>query len=265
MRQFSLKNSIGEVYRLNDLDYFLHDPEGLGFRRNTKFQKIGSNYEILQDSFEQQPISASIMFKSSQTISAYRQYSKFREFLQLIPLTLIYRIPGGEFLLDVIPESVEKTEINSTLGMDVGITLTPLTMWYRDISASKSGRSVGLNTDSNILSPCHIMITPSSASTSITWGIYDDSSELVIPYATGTLTGIPDAKKIATTDTLHIRTDTNPYQLYKTSSGGTKSDLYEYSDFSTKRFFMLKKGYNGIMCNTAASISVEARIYYETV
>ena len=263
MRQFTLKNSIGEVYRLNSLDYFLHDPEGLGFRRNTKYQKIGNNYEILQDGFEQQPITASIMFKSSQTLSAYRQYSKFREFLQLIPLTLIYRIPGGEYHLDCVPESIEKTEINSALGMDVGITLTPLTMWYKPITESNSSRSVHIDSDSNILSPCHIMIMLGSAATSVEWAIFDLSTNL--PYGAGALTGIPDGKKIATTDTLHIRSDTNPYQIYKTSSGGTKTDLYAYSDFSSKRFITIKKGLSSIVCNTAASVSVEARIYYETV
>lgn len=236
MRQFTLKNSIGEVYRLNDLDYFLHDPEGLGFRRNTKYQKIGNNYEILRDGFEQQPISASIMFKSSPTLSAYRQYSKFREFLQLIPLTLIYRIPGGEFLLDVVPESVEKTEINSTLGMDVGITLTPLSMWYKPITVTGTNQ-VRINSDSNILSPCHIMIKPSSAATSIIWRLWDEWGEV----DNGALADIPEAYKIGTTDTLHIRSDTNPYQIYKTSSGGTKTDLYAYSVFSSTRFIRLKR------------------------
>ena len=260
MRQFSLKNSIGEVYRLNDLDYFLHDPEGLGFKRNTKYQKIGSSYEILQDGFEQQPISASIMFKSSQTLSAYRQYSKFREFLQLIPLTLIYRIPGGEFLLDCVPESVEKTEINSTLGMDVGITLTPLSMWYKPITVMGTTQ-VRITSDSNILSPCHIMIKPSSAATSIIWRLWDEWGEV----DNGALADIPDAYKIGTTDTLHIRSDTNPYQIYKTSSGGTKTDLYAYSVFSSTRFIRLKKGYNNISCTTAAEMTVEARILYETV
>ena len=264
MRQFSLKNSIGEVYQLNSLDYFLHDPAGLGFKRNTKYQKIGTNYEILQDGFEQQPISAQIMFKTSKNLSAYRQYSSFKEFLQLIPLTLIYRIPGGEFLLDCVPESVEKTEINSALGMDVGISLMPLTMWYRVESNSELhpiANEVVIESDSNILSPCHIMITPTSASTSIFWSMWNEDTEI----GTGQLLNIPEALKILTTDTLHIRSDTNPYRIYKTSSGGTETDLYAYSDFSRVRFVKLRKGRNFIQCTTAASMSVEARIYYETV
>ena len=259
MRQFSLKNSIGEVYRLNSLDYFLHDPEGLGFRRSTKYQKIGSNYEILQDGFEQQPITASIMFKSSQTLSAYRQYSKFREFLQLIPLTLIYRIPGGEFLLDCVPESVEKTEINSTLGMDVGITLTPLTMWYREVSATRTGTYVEIESDSNIPSPCCISITPSSTITSLVWKHYVDN----VYIGDG---GKINYTSLTSTDTIYIRTDKNPYELYYITSGyTTHHDIYSHSDFSTKRFVYLQKGINKISCSQAGSMSIEAKIYYETV
>lgn len=261
MREFSLQNNIGEVYRLNSLDYFLHDPEGLGFRRNASYQKIGSTYTMLRDGFEQQPISARIMFKTSKTLSAYRQYTKFKEFLQLIPLTLIYRIPGGEYRLDCVPESVEKTEINSVLGMDIGLVLTPLTMWYREVTVEGTNQ-VRIISDSNILAPCHIMITPSSALTSILWRLWDDWFQVV---ESGSLSNIPDSLKIKTTDTLHIRSDTNPYQIYKTTSGGDKYDLYAYSNFSTKRFIHLRKGYNAISCTDAASMTVEARIYYETV
>lgn len=260
MRQFTLKNSIGEVYRLNSLDYFLHDPEGLGFRRNTKYQKIGNNYEILRDGFEQQPITASIMFKSSKTLSAYRQYSKFREFLQLIPLTLIYRIPGGEYHLDCIPESVEKTEINSTLGMDIGITLTPLTMWYREVRDIRSSNFVEIESDSNIDSPCCITITPAYSSSTVTWTQFVNNERV----SDGKLVYTP---YFTTSDVIYIRTDTNPYQIYKINNGN-KIDLYEYSDFSKKRFITLKKGRNLITSSpggTSGAMSLEARIYYETV
>ena len=77
MREFSLKNNIGEVYRLNSLENFLHEPEGIGFTRKTTFKKIGPMYEAVQDEFEQTPISGQIMFKSDIVNSAYIKYLKF--------------------------------------------------------------------------------------------------------------------------------------------------------------------------------------------
>lgn len=263
MREFSLQNKIGEVYRLNSLDYFLHDPEGLGFRRNASYQKIGSNYTMLSDGFEQQPISARIMLKSTQTISAYRQYAKFREFLQLIPLTLIYRTPGGEYRLDCVPESVEKTEINSVLGMDIGIVLTPLTMWYREISDYTTTNNIYIVSDSAIKSPVHISAQFGAGTYgSIEWKQYlravgDPSDHLI---SSGKLLSVTftNAEKV-----LNIRTDTNPYKIYR-SGNSSETNLYDKSDFSTSRFMFLEKGQNRFNL-TADWLKVEGRIYYETV
>jgi hypothetical protein len=257
MRQFSLKNNNGEVYRLNSSDNFFHDPSGLGFERSATFQKIGSRYEVIQDGFNQTPIKGQIMFKSGK-ISAYNRYLKFRNFLQQIPLTLVYRIPGGEFLMDCIPGTVEKTEINSSLGMDIGIELIPLSMWYQDILKSYNGTSVSIISDSLIESPCCLSfsgITKSNAS--LSWS----QSVGGVTVVTGTLSGV----SIASTDTTYVRTDTNPYQIYKVSSGGTKTDLYGKSDFSTKRFPLLRKGSNTFTVSGASLITIEGKVLYETV
>ena len=256
MRQFSLKNNIGEVYRLNSLDNFLHQPEGLGFKRNATYKKIGNSYEILKDGFEQTPFTGRIMFKSDNTVSAYRRYSSFESFLQEIPLTLIYRIPGGEYRFDCIPESIEKTEINSALGMDVGIILMPISLWYKEILKTISGRSyIDIASDSTIPSPCHVLYTPASSITSLTWGQSVSGQGTII---TGGLSGI----SLSSSDELHIRTDSNPYKIYKTPGN---TDYYGKSDFSKKRFILLHKGTNTIQFNVSGSITIEARILYETV
>jgi len=258
MRQFSLKNNTGEVYRLNSFDNFFHEPSGLGFERNATFQKIGSRYEIIQDGFNQTPIKGQIMFKSGVTVSAYNRYLQFRNFLQQIPLTLVYRIPGGEFLLDCVPGAVEKSEINSSLGMDVGIELIPLSMWYQDIKKSNNGASVSIISDSLIESPCCLSfsgVTKSNAN--LSWS----QSVGGVTVTSGTLTGVT----IASTDTTYVRTDTNPYQIYKVSSGGTKTDLYGKSNFSTKRFPLLMKGSNTFTVSGASLITIEGKILYETV
>ena len=257
MRQFSLKNKLGEVYRLNSLDNFLHEPEGIGFTRNATFQKIGTNYKMVQDGFTQTPVKAKIMFKSDAKQSAYKRYLKFSRFLQEIPLLLVYRVPGGEFFQDCIPGSVDKTEINAAFGMDVGITLTPLSMWYRELKETAEGsvtvRSESLNESPSCLS--FSGVTKSNAN--LSWSQEVDGVEVM----TGTLKNVT----ISATDTVYVRTDTDPYQIYKVSSGGTKTDLYGKSDFSTKRFPLLRKGENEFIVSGATKITIEGRELYETV
>ena len=258
MRQFNLRNSIGEEYRLNSLDNFFHTPEGLGFQRNAVYQKIGARYSIIRDGFRQKPITGQIMFKSDHVASAYNRYLKFKNFLQEIPLTLVYRIPGGEFCIDCVPDIVEKTEINSSLGMNVGIELMPLCMWYQTVEKSENSSSVSIISDSVNESPCGLRfsgVTKSNAS--LSWSQTVDGVEVM----TGTLLGVT----IASTDMVYVRSDTNPYSIYKVTANNTNTSLYSKSDFTTKRFPYLQKGVNVFTVTGATYIDVRGHILYETV
>lgn len=258
MRQFSLINKSGDVYKLNSLDYFLHDPEGIGFTRNASYQKIGLSYLMIQDGFNQTPVRGRIMFKTDKVQSAYKRYLKFTRFLQDIPLTLVYRVPGGEFFLDCIPEIIEKSEINSSLGMDVGITLNPISMWFTHITQSATGGNVSIISESINESPCCLSFTGVTVSNStLSWSQQLDNVEI--------MTGALNSVTIDETDTVYIRTDHNPYEIYKISSGGTKTSLYDKSDFSTKRFPLLYKGENKFIVTGATKITIEGRELYETV
>ena len=258
MREFSLRNNIGEEYRLNSLDNFFHSPEGLGFQRDAVYQKIGVRYEMIRDGFRQQPISGEIMFKTDAQASAYNRYLKFKNFLQEIPLVLVYRIPGGEFAMDVIPNMVEKSEINSSLGMNVGIEFMPLSPWYKTIEKEADSYSVSVISDSVNESPCSLRfsgVTKSNAN--LTWSQTVDG----VTVMTGTLLGVT----IASTDMVYVRSDLDPYAIYKIPSGGTSTSLYNKSDFSTKRFPYLYKGENVFTVTGATYIKVRGHILYETV
>lgn len=259
MREFNLRNNIGEEYRLNSLDNFFHSPEGLGFQRNAVYQKIGTRYEIVRDGFRQQPISGQIMFKSDERVSAYNRYLKFKNFLQEIPLTLVYRIPGGEFKMDVVPNMVEKTEINSSLGMNVGIELMPLSMWYKEVSILNTSGACTVESDSVIESPCCISFTGAVKSNQeLVWEQIVDGTLVT----RGRLTGVT----LYSDEKVFIRTDTDPYGLYKVA-GGNIISLYEKSDFSTKRFPFIRKGSNyfTLLATSVTEFKFEGRILYETV
>ena len=252
-----MRNNIGEEYRLNSSDNFFHTPEGLGFQREATFQKMGARYELVRDGFRQKPVSGQIMFKTDATASAYNRYLAFKNFLQEIPLTLVYRVPGGEFCMDCIPNTVEKTEINSSLGMNVGIELLPLTMWYQKIIQTGTS-STTIISDSAIDSPCCLSfsgVTKSSAD--LTWTQAVDGVSVM----TGTLKSVT----IASTDAVYVRTDKDPYMIYKETSGGAKTSLYQSSNFNTSRFPFIKKGVNVFSVAGATSMTIEGRILYETV
>ena len=259
MREFNLRNNIGEEYRLNSLDNFFHSPEGLGFQRNAVYQKIGTRYKIVRDGFRQNPVSGQIMFKSDERASAYNRYLKFKNFLQEIPLTLVYRIPGGEFKMDVVPNMVEKTEINSSLGMNVGIELMPLSMWYKEVSIITSSSGCTVESDSVIESPCCISFTGAVKSNQeLVWEQIVDGTLVT----RGRLTGVT----LSSDQKVFIRTDTDPYGLYKVA-GGNVISLYEKSDFSTKRFPFIRKGRNyfTLLATSVTEFKFEGRILYETV
>ena len=258
-RTFNLINSEGEVYSLsltNSYSGFLYNVEGLGAEHAATYQKIGETYDLLNDDINQGEISGVIFFRSKHP---YNEYMRFALFCQDKSLRLYYRTPVGEYYRDGMITRIEKNEGGETARAT--ITFTATSLWYKEVKL-EGARYVRFNSDSNIPAPCHIMITPSSALTSVLWRLWDEYFQVV---EGGSLSDIPDSLKIKTTDTLHIRSDTNPYQIYKTTSGGSKYDLYEYSDFLTARFIRLRKGHNEISCSDSASMTVEARIYYETV
>lgn len=259
MRQFSLVNKSGETYRLNSPDNFLHDPKGLGFSRNTEFQKVGSHYELIRDEFSQPVIQGSIMFKRGDNNTPYKKYAKFARFIQDIPLILHYRtMSGEEYKLDVIPTEVGKEEIKSSLGMDVEITLTSVSAWYKEYKKTATGNRIQIRSDSIIESPCDLAITGTELNNeTITWSQDVNGSSIM----EGSLSGIT----LEETDSLHIRTDSNPYRIYKIDAVGNETDLYSKSDFSTKRFLLVRKGVNTITFSKSGNIEVKGRVLYETV
>lgn len=252
MRKFAIVNSLNESYELNDIRNFFHSPGGLGFTRNTEFVKIGNTYEIIKEENEQPTPTGQICFKDEPLSPAYSKYIRFTRFLTQTPLTLIYESDKNH-KIDVVPYVIEKGEISKPLGLNINITFKAISLWYDE--AEKDGaESVEILSDSTKESACHIEIR--GTLTNPIW-----VQELNgVQIATGQVT-----VSLNEDDTLHIRSDTNPYQLYIEDSVGIKTDLYANSNFSTQRFFTLKYGENTIKCTGATNIKVTGRLSYETV
>lgn len=254
IRQFDLINSEGEVYTLtvaNNYTGFLTTVEGLGYDHSPEYQKVGSEYERLTDGINQKTIAGVIRFSDPYS---YQNFSKFALFCQDKDLTLCYRTPTGLFKRNGEVSKIEKSEGGDCLKAKIEFVCSSL--WYKeyDLTAANAS-SISVISDSLIESPCHVLITPSAAITSASWTTYIDE----VTDITGALSSI----EVGTSETLHIRTDTNPYRIYK--SGNTETDLYSKSDFSKKRFMLIKKGVNRITFGFTGNIGIEGKILYETV
>lgn len=252
MRKFAIVNSLNESYELNDIRNFFHSPGGLGFTRNTEFAKIGNTYEIIKEEVEQPTPTGQICFKDEPQSSAYAKYGKFVRFLAQAPLTLIYKSDKNH-KIDVAPQMIDKGEISRPLGLNINITFKALSLWYDEVEKDGTD-TIEILSDSAQESACHIEICGTLSDP--TWIQKVDGEQIAAGQVTASL---------SEGDTLHIRSDTNPYQIYKVDENGIKTDLYASSNFSTQRFFTLKYGDNVIKCEGATKIKVTARLSYETV
>ena len=253
MREFTLENSSGETYRLNDTSHFFESPEGLGFKKNTNYKKIGDRFLVVSEEYEQPELSGKIDFRGETKEATYQKYTAFCRFLDDTPLTMHYTA-GAHHMIDVQADEIEKGEIEAIKGLSVEIKFKALTFFYDEYSVSGT-ESVIVESDSCIESGCHIEITGRLADPE--WIQTVDGVEICRGKINGT---------IQEGETLHIRTDTVPaWDIYKTDAAGDKTDMYALSDYSTDRFVMIRKGANTISCSGASSISVGGGIAYASV
>ena len=256
MRQFNLVNGEGQVYTLtvsNKYTGFLATADGLGYEKSNEYQKIGSSFIQLTDSIIQKVISGVVYFFQPY---AYQEFSKFALFCQSKDLTLYYRTPTGEYRKDGSITKIEKSEGADSLK--VKIEFTPTSIWYQSFKESNADDSIKIYSESQVESPCCLSFTGiTKTNETLSWSQELNDVEI--------MTGELDEVTIASTDTVYIRTDTNPYQIYKISSENVKTDLYGKSDFATKRFPILYKGVNEFIVTGASEITVEGRILHETV
>ena len=258
IRTFDLLNSEGQAYTLtisHRYTGFLTTAEGLGFENSPEYVRIGNSYERLTDNLNQGVISGIVQFFNPY---AYQKFSAFAEFCQDKNLTLFYRTPTGLFKKDGAVTKIEKSEGDDSLKVKIEFTATSL--WYEEILKTVEGSTIHILSDSSIESPCDVAVTGFDVvSANLSWK-WKTESELGYKY--GRLFSID----LGSSYTLHIRSDTNPYQIYKQLSDA-KINLYQSSDFARPRFIFLGKGDNEITFEnvTVGTFTVSARIYYETI
>ncbi len=276
MRRYSLINNDGTSYELTEKGKsFFFDVDGLGYKCETEFQRIGEHLALINDHLAQGVVTGSIKFWQP---NAYQQYFKFAQFCQNKPLKLLYTPPTGTtYYREGYVTAITKRESDALV---VSIEFKATTPWYKSVYVFNSGeiaggkvydytynytyaegaaQSVIINSDSYKESPCKITLYGPLVNPS--WSHYLNNELIVVGSVKGT---IEEGNKLV------IDTTTIPYSIKQFDAGDNLiSNMYQLSDFSTYRFVNIGFGENIISATHEAlstiKIGVEAKIEYATV
>lgn len=275
MRRFVLFNANGEKYDLNDLNFYFHSPEGLGFKKETKFFQVGDRYIPYNNRISQPKPAGIIRFKNP---NAYSKYYEFARFISKTPLVLKYSPENVDYNIDCIVTALDKSEIEGK-GLSCKIELSALSPYYRTFLmtsdntsegkryaysfpyryASIGAGSVALDVDTNMDSPTKIYIYGPAKNP--VWTYYLDN----VVRGRGLCNIDLRAGRVLAIDTTQV-----PYSITEQDTlGNIIYDRYGDADLETERFIFMKKGRNRITVSqdeiSIPRIKVEARLYYETV
>lgn len=131
MRQFTLKNSQGDTFDLNNEEFFGYNPEGLGIQISNSYATDGINFQLVNETLQQNRFTLSLLFGGSQESNPYARYDELLQFLDYPPLQLMYYVPDlGTFTRDVTLAGLTKSEMNLYSVIDEKLTLDCTTPWY---------------------------------------------------------------------------------------------------------------------------------------
>lgn len=275
IRKFTLKNSLGKTWSLNDNSSFFHDIKGLGIERKVTYVQLDTKFTKEKDLLSQKNIQGKIRFES------YNKYRDFTLFAQHKPLVLIYETsPNNVFYINVSIDKLEKKELETGF-LFCNISMKSTGTYYRLVVAENmkeqkvTGKSysyrypytyydfangeVEIESDSVLKSTTKISIYGPCKNPS-----YNHIVNGIVKASGKINANIPEGNKLVI-DSTSIPYSIKEYTLNNEFAG----DLYEKSDFSTERFIFLEYGKNKITFTHESSdmimVSVDGEIEYESV
>lgn len=277
MRTYKLVNNDGTEYELTETHAgFLYNVSGLGFERDTEYRQVSSRFALSKDNLSQQSITGTVRFFHP---GAERKYFDFVRFLNNTPLTLKYNPGIGEFIRHGSVVSCEKSDSGEG-ALRAFITFRCTTPWIKRVFVMNDGslqagkvynyrynytysddiaQTIHIHSDSFLKCPVRLIIHGPAVNPS--WRHYVNN-KLV---ATGRINFEIERDRRLRVDNIGL-----PYRIEQIDGmDALVSDLYQMSDFSTKRFLEIEHGTNTIsVANESAEIltfSVETEIEYASV
>lgn len=275
MRQFTLINGNGQRYSLNREEHFLNSPKNLGAKFASSYEQFDSDFIRTNRKPRPDDIRGNVIF----TQNPYEEYTAFIRFIAVEPLTLEY-VTNDTYLVSVDLKEISKTEIEDGY-LKCDLRLKRLSRWYRLVTfLNDDGEKNDGKTYDYTYPYRYTEFEPETITIDSDSG-YDSPTRIVIhgpcinPHWTHYLDGqiIEEGRLNATIISgrrLEIDCINIPYSIMELSNDrAISNNMYEYSDFSTERFFHLKYGRNRITVEhegpNKLTLAVEARIEYETV
>lgn len=292
VRKFILYNSINEPWDLtsdkinvpfdtDDKYAFFHGPTGLGYERSEYYRQIGDRFVLVSKEVKQGTISGYIYFTPN---DPYKKYSNFLKHCAQDTLRLSYMPDNVEYFRYVRITKIEKGELDQYAGLNIGVTFTCMSPWYRSITvdikpttSSSSAKNtwpltwphtwdsgekmtIDIDSDSQMSSPAKLTIY--GPATNPSWRHYVEGSV----FEEGIVNCIvPEGHQLIVDNTAY------PFiiKVVNTETGELLQDAYQMSDFSTKRFLELQNGRNQIIVSSETGentrIKLEAQLFYESV
>lgn len=274
MRQFFLKNALGQEWDLNSADGGFYTPSGLGFTKKMTFQQIGkTQFTVVSEVLEQKKIQGNFVFKE------YKRYQDFIKFIQNTPLLLKYKA-ADVFSIRCDITSLEKGEKGDGGLLFCSSVLTTYGTFFKSIMAENVNTNPGktydysydysyvdsqlgeleIESDSVLESPSKLII----------FGPVKNPSWIHTLNSNQVITGKINCT-IASGHKLVIDATSMPAYTIKEydENGEEYLDQYMNSDFSTRRFIILGNGVNRITLthegDGAVKAFLEGEINYESV
>ena len=272
MRQFKLKNAVGQEYDLTDKAHFLYNVSELGFEYDADYKQVGVQFIKISEKLKQPKPKGTIKFNE------YEEYSRFVIFTQKKPLVLIYIPENKEYRLDCEIYRLEKAEKEKCGWLRCKVEFKGLGSWYKytvmEKSASDYGKTYNYIYPYNYTDNASDTLEITSESTVKSPVILNFIGPCKNPSWKHYVNGIEKAsgKVVATLkngERLNV-SSVLPYRIIKTDNSGNEiEDLYGLSDFSTKRFLFIEQGENRITITHEGvedlNAIVEVYEYYESV
>lgn len=134
-RKFWLINTLGNRYDFTEnVDIFLHNPRGLGFKRNYTGITVGNSELVTSQQFQLTDVQGDLLFMQETNGQKYEAYQRFVQFAKYKPLELHYQTPNNlvSYHCDIIFTQLDKGEVSTDGILRCAVTFHRLTEWLTD-------------------------------------------------------------------------------------------------------------------------------------
>ena len=134
-RKFWLINTLGNRYDFTEnIDIFLNNPQGLGFRRNFTSITVGNSELVTSQQFQLTDVQGELLFMGNTNGEKYESYQKFVQFAKYKPLEFHYKTPNNllSYHCDIIFTQLDKSEVGQDGILRCPVTFHRLTEWLTD-------------------------------------------------------------------------------------------------------------------------------------